>query len=136
MDETSASGWVPPGTKALVVEDSRATRRIFRNLLESLEVEVEDAPDGQAALERLQRGMDDLNVIFCDISMPRMDGFDLCHRLHQADWYDGTPIVMVSTQSDAANVIRALKLGAEDYLPKPFDREVLARILGRVLSHA
>lgn len=131
----SLQATIPPGTHALIVEDSKATRRIFRSLLEGLGVQVSEAEDGEAALALLERIVGDVDVIFSDISMPRMDGFELCHRLQQADWYDGTPLVMVSTQSDAANVIRALKLGAEDYLPKPFERDDLARITGRVINH-
>lgn len=130
-----AQAAIPPDTHALIVEDSRATRRIFRSLLEGMGVRVSEADDGETALALLERSIDEVDVVFSDISMPRMDGFELCHRLQLAPWYDGTPLVMVSTQSDAANVIRALKLGAEDYLPKPFEREDLARITGRVLNH-
>jgi CheY-like chemotaxis protein len=135
-DAAEMSAMIPAGTKALVVEDSAATRRIFRNLLKGLGIECDDAPDGEEALALLQRRLDEFDIIFTDISMPKMDGFELCHSLHQAPWYDGTPLVMVSTQSDASNVIQSLKLGCDDYLPKPFDREVLARIVGRVLNHA
>jgi two-component system chemotaxis response regulator CheY len=126
---------IPPGLKALVVEDSAATRRIFRQQLRSLGIDSAEEPDGAAALGRLEREIGEFAVVYSDISMPRMDGFELCYRLHQAPWYDGTPLVMVSTQSDAGNVIRALKLGAEDYLPKPFDVQSLARITRRVLHH-
>jgi len=77
----------------------------------------------------------DAAIIFSDIQMPTMDGFEFCWRLQQADWYDGTPLVMVSTNSDAASVVRVLKLGADDFIPKPFGREDLAQIIARVLSH-
>ncbi len=129
------TGSLPPGLKALVVEDSAATRRIFRQQLRTLGIDSDEAPDGAAALERLETEIGDFGLVYSDISMPRMDGFELCYRLHQSDWYDGTPLVMVSTQSDASNVIRALKLGAEDYLPKPFDVQTLAQITRRVLHH-
>lgn len=125
----------PPGLRALVVEDSAATRRIFRQHLRTLGIESAEEADGEAALRRLEGEIGDFAVVYSDISMPRMDGFEFCYRLHQVDWYDGTPLVMVSTQSDAGNVIRALKLGAEDYLPKPFAVESLAQITRRVLHH-
>jgi two-component system, chemotaxis family, chemotaxis protein CheY len=126
---------ISPGTRALIVEDSRATRRIFRSLAEELGMVASEAGDGEEALQAVQANPGVFDIIFTDISMPRMDGFELCHRLQQAEWFSGTPLVMVSTQSDAENVIRALKLGADDYLPKPFDKDVLARITGRVLAH-
>ncbi|MBD3222047.1 response regulator, partial [bacterium] len=83
----------------------------------------------------LEAAIDDVTVIFSDIQMPSMDGFEFCWRLQQAPWYDGTPLVMVSTLSDAASVIRVLKLGADDFIPKPFNREDLAQIIERALSH-
>lgn len=135
MAGTATAQILPPGLRALVVEDSRATRRIFRSLLAGLDMQVEEAGDGVDALAFLEGHPGETDVIYADISMPRMDGFDLCYRLQQAPWYDGTPLVMVSTQSDAAVVIRALKLGADDYLPKPFNRSDLVRITQRVLRH-
>jgi two-component system chemotaxis response regulator CheY len=134
-EQTLDAPGIPPGTRACVVEDSTATRRIFRNLLRGLEVDSLEAGDGEEALELLAGEIGTVDIIFSDISMPKVDGFEFCQRLQQAEWYDGTPLVMVSTQSDADNVIRSLKLGADDYLPKPFDTDVLARIMGRVLCH-
>jgi CheY-like chemotaxis protein len=126
---------IPEGTRALVVEDSTATRRIFRSLLTNLGVEVSEAADGEEGLNHLEEKIKETDIIFSDISMPNVDGFEFCYRLQQAPWYDGTPLVMVSTRSDAANVIRTLKYGADDYLPKPFDSRELALIMGRVLAH-
>ncbi len=129
------SAVLPPGSRALMIEDSRTTRRIFRSLLESFGIEVAEANDGKEALEYLEKEMAATDLIFSDIRMPTMDGFEFCYRLQQAQWYDGTPLVMVSTQSDADSVIRVLKLGADDYIPKPFDKDVLAQVIGRVMQH-
>jgi len=126
---------LPAGIRALVVDDSAATRRILRAHLESLRVEVSEAADGGEAYEKLEKGIGSTDLILSDISMPVLDGFELCDRLRSSPWYDGTPIVMVSTQSDAASVIRAFKLGADDYIPKPFEKDLLAQVIGRVLTH-
>ena len=126
---------LPAGIRTLVVDDSAATRRILRAHLESLRIEVSEAADGGEAFETLERDIGSTDLILSDISMPVMDGFELCDRLRGAPWYDGTPIVMVSTQSDAASVIRAFKLGADDYIPKPFEKDLLAQVIGRVLTH-
>ena len=133
----SPSGGIPPGVRVLIVEDSTATRRILTALLrEEFGMVVSEAPDGDQALAQLEQDVSALDLILSDISMPSINGYELCDRLRHADWYDGTPVVMVSTQSDAPSVIRVLKLGAEDPVPKPFDTAILGRVIGRVLAHA
>lgn len=126
---------LPADSLALVVDDSIPTRRIFRGLLDELGLRVEEADDGVQALDILEKRIDEFSLIFSDISMPRMDGFELCHRLQEAAWYDGTPFVLVSTENDAPNVVRGLKLGADDFMPKPFDIDVTAQVIERILEH-
>lgn len=121
--------------RALVADDSKATRRIFRSVFESMGIGITEAADGAEALRILEDEIHEFDLIFTDINMPGMDGFELCHRLQNSEWYDGTPLIMVSTLSDASNVMRALKLGADDYIPKPFDREILTKVIGRVIRH-
>ncbi len=123
------------GLRALVADDSKATRRIFRSIFESMGIGITEASDGAGALRLLEDGNGAFDMIFSDINMPGMDGFELCHHLQNSDWYDGTPLIMVSTLSDACNVMRALKLGADDYIPKPFDLEILTQVIGRVMRH-
>jgi DNA-binding response OmpR family regulator len=129
------SAVLEPGTRAVIIDDSATTRRILRQLLESFGLEVHEENDASAALPYLEKEIGSTQLILSDIVMPTMNGFEFCYRLQHAEWYDGTPLVMVSTQSDADSVIKVLKLGADDYIPKPFDREVLAQVIGRVLSH-
>ena len=126
---------LPPDAHAMVIDDSATMRRIFTNQLQDLGLSVTACNDGREAIDALAREIDRTAIIFSDIQMPTMDGFEFCWRLQQADWYDGTPLVMVSTCSDAASVVRVLKLGADDFIPKPFTREDLAQIVERVLCH-
>ena len=126
---------LPPDAHAVVIDDSATMRRIFAKQLDDLGLEVSAFNDGREALAGLEQQIGRTTIIFSDIQMPTMDGFEFCWRLQQADWYDGTPLVMVSTNSDAASVVRVLKLGADDFIPKPFGREDLAQIIARVLSH-
>ncbi len=126
---------LPLDARAVVIDDSATMRRIFGKQLSDLGLEVAAYNDGREALEALEGEIARTTVIFSDIQMPTMDGFEFCWRLQQASWYDGTPLVMVSTCSDAASVVRTLKLGADDFIPKPFGREDLAQIIERVLSH-
>jgi CheY-like chemotaxis protein len=131
----SLQATLPRDAHAVVIDDSATMRRIFERELGGLGLAVQAYNDGREALEGLERTIDQTTVIFSDIQMPSMDGFEFCWRLQQAPWYDGTPLIMVSTLSDATSVIRVLKLGADDFIPKPFNREDLAQIIERVLSH-
>ncbi len=126
---------LPAGAHAMVIDDSETMRRIFAEQLQDLGLTVTACNDGQEALEILAREIERVTIIFSDIQMPTMDGFEFCWRLQQAAWYDGTPLVMVSTCSDAASVIRVLKLGADDFIPKPFGGDDLAQIIERALCH-
>jgi two-component system chemotaxis response regulator CheY len=125
---------LPSHPKAFIVDDSVPTRRIFRMILEELGFTVNEAVNGKIALEKLEELIKETIIIFSDISMPVMDGFELCFKLMQESWYDGTPFVLVSTESDAKNVIKGLKLGADDFLPKPFDKEIVAQVLLRIFQ--
>lgn len=126
---------LPDNAKALIIDDSVPTRRIFRSILEKIGFEVDEAINGKEALEILEQKLDWYCIIFSDISMPKMDGFELCYKLQRQDWYDGTPFVLVSTESDATNVIKGLKLGADDFMPKPFDQEIAELVIARVMSY-
>lgn len=127
---------LPEHPHAFIVDDSVPTRRIFKMILTDLGFEVEEAVNGRQALEKLQsRERGEFLVVFSDISMPVMDGFEFCYRLQQEPWYDGTPFVLVSTESDARNVIKGLKFGADDFMPKPFDKEIVAQVIMRVMRH-
>ena len=125
---------LPPQPKAFIVDDSVPTRRIFRTILQELGFTVNEAVNGKDALEKLQGLIGETCVIFSDISMPIMDGFEFCFRLMQEPWYDRTPFILVSTESDAKNVIKGLKFGADDFLPKPFDKETVALVLLRLFQ--
>ncbi|GEM_PF-1236054 len=126
---------LPPNPEAFIVDDSVPTRRIFRTILQELGFTVHEAINGKDALEKLPDKIQNCLVIFSDISMPKMDGFEFCYKLQMSPWFDQTPFVLVSTESDARNVIKGLKLGADDFLPKPFDKEIVAQVIERVLQN-
>ncbi|MDR3232644.1 MAG: response regulator [Planctomycetaceae bacterium] len=138
MSEVSVTDQIkallPANPKAFIVDDSVPTRRIFRMILEELGFTVNEAVNGKKALEKLEELIGETVIIFSDISMPEMDGFEFCFTLMQKPWYNGTPFVLVSTESDAANVIKGLKFGADDFLPKPFDKEIVAHVLMRIFQ--
>lgn len=107
----------------LVVDDSRTLRGVLRRILESLGFTVEEAEDGVAALERCRRSMPD--VVFVDWHMPRMDGLAFLLALRREP--EGTrPVVIFCTSVDEIERIQqALEAGADEYVMKPFDRDVV-----------
>lgn len=110
--------------KALVVDDSRAMRLILRNHLAALGFEVRDAVSGRDAFVQLNQ-MEGADIILLDWNMPEMDGFEFLHELRADADHSGTPVVMVTTESEMSQVSRALDAGANEYLMKPFSRESL-----------
>jgi two-component system, chemotaxis family, chemotaxis protein CheY len=110
--------------KALVVDDSRATRTILRKILSSLQFEVVEAPDGAAALEAL-RGNGEFDIALVDWNMPTMDGLEFVHAVRRDPVYDGLRLLMVTTESESTQMKRALDAGANEYVMKPFTADVI-----------
>jgi two-component system chemotaxis response regulator CheY len=110
--------------RALVVDDSRAVRVIIRNILLEMGNEVVEAGDGREALEQL-RQHPDVELVLVDWNMPVMNGLDFIHAVRAQHTYDGVRIVMVTTETESDQVRRALSAGANEYVMKPFSREIL-----------
>lgn len=110
--------------KAMVVDDSRATRVILRNALEREGFTVLEAGDGQQALERLTES-GPLDLALVDWNMPVMNGYELIKSLRAQTSFDGMSIMMVTTESEGAQIQRALDAGANEYVMKPFSPEML-----------
>ncbi|AEE44850.1 response regulator [Cellulomonas fimi] len=108
--------------RALVVDDSRTMRRIVSNVLEGLGFETTHAEHGQQALDVLaQDGAVDLVTV--DWNMPVMDGLELVtHVRKNRDWRSVT-LMMVTTEAEQSQIVRALAAGAHEYLIKPFTAE-------------
>ena len=110
--------------KALVVDDSRAMRRIIAKYLQDLGFEVHEAASGLEALVSAPK-IPGLGLILLDWNMPEMDGRTLLQRLRQDPDFADIPIMMVTTESEMEQVEVALESGASEYLMKPFDRKAL-----------
>ncbi len=109
--------------KALVVDDDRVPADVLAFTLRREGFQIILAYDGEAALERWAKEQPDLIVL--DVSMPRLDGFAVCQRIReQAD----TPIILLTVRGEEDDIVRGLKLGADDYITKPFSpRQLVAR---------
>ena len=111
--------------RVLIVDDEPAIRRFLRTSLSAQGYRVTEVEDGGAALESLRRNPVDLLVL--DLGLPDVDGFEVIRRLRETG--STVPIVVLSSRSDEAGKVKALDLGADDYLTKPFGvEELLARI--------
>ena len=110
--------------RALVVDDSRAMRRIICGIIESIGFEVLTAEYGRAALEVLA-DTKNIQVAFVDWNMPHMDGLELVRSLRRQPQFQNLRILMVTTEIDMARVAEALDAGADEYVMKPFTKEVV-----------
>lgn len=110
--------------RALVVDDSRATRTICRKALQEEGFEVLEAGDGRQALDAL-RASGPLDLALVDWNMPVMTGYELICELRTRREFDPMAIMMVTTETEASQVQRALDAGANEYVMKPFTIDVL-----------
>jgi DNA-binding response OmpR family regulator len=116
-----------PAPRLLVVEDEEAIAEGLAVNFRHKGYRVDLAADGEAALDRLAGGRYDLVVL--DVRLPGIDGFEVCRRLRAAG--DLTPVLMLTARGQPDDVVYGLKLGADDYVTKPFDlAELLARAEG------
>jgi two-component system, OmpR family, KDP operon response regulator KdpE len=110
--------------RILVVDDDSQITRVLRTTLTSQRYDVRVANDGETALEIIKDWSPDL--VITDVSMPNMDGLALCHELRTRSQ---VPIIVISVKEDDRTKVKALDLGADDYVTKPFSMtELLARV--------
>ena len=118
--------------RVLVVDDYEKMRERMCAILGQLGLTISEAPNGVEALKVLQQ--ERFDAVFTDIVMPEMDGFELCEEIRKhSEWMD-MPIVVISTHYDSAYIVKALRHGADDYIPKPIDPETVENVLHRVLT--
>ena len=111
----------------LVVDDNESNRDMLSRRLARLGYTVALAENGQGALARLREGAFDLMLL--DIMMPEMDGYQVLQQIKADDTLRDLPVIVLSALDETASAVRCIELGAEDYLPKPFDSVLLrARI--------
>jgi two-component system chemotaxis response regulator CheY len=112
----------------MIVDDSRATRTIIKKMLNEVGFEVFEAVDGLDALRRLKE-IGQTDVLLVDWNMPEMNGYDLVCAIRGDRQYDKVPLMMVTSETEMAQVTKALEAGANEYVMKPFTKEVIAEKL-------
>ena len=114
---------------AMVIDDSRAMRAILARMLRALGFEVIEAANGQEALDRLQTSRELPVVALVDWNMPVMNGLDFVTKVRARDEWRNIALMMVTTESEYSQIVRALAAGAHEYVIKPFTEEAIAEKL-------
>jgi twitching motility two-component system response regulator PilG len=118
------------GLKVMVIDDSKTIRRSAEVLLKKEGCEVVTATDGFEALAKIAEHQPD--IIFVDIMMPRLDGYQTCALIKNNRAFKSTPVVMLSSKDSIFDRARGRVVGSEQYLTKPFTREDL---VGAITEH-
>ena len=107
----------------LVVDDSSVIRKVARRILEGLEFQIAEAENGEEAIEACRRQIPD--AILLDWNMPKMDGYEFLRVLRRLPGGDQPKVVFCTTENDVAHIARALHAGANEYIMKPFDKDIV-----------
>jgi two-component system chemotaxis response regulator CheY len=109
--------------RCLIVDDSSVIRKVARRILENFGFTVLEASDGRQALDACGKEMPE--AILLDWNMPVMDGFDFLRALRSMPSGDKPKVVFCTTENDLAHIARAMHAGADEYIMKPFDKEIV-----------
>ncbi|MBL6934201.1 MAG: response regulator [Alphaproteobacteria bacterium] len=107
----------------LIVDDSKVIRTVARRILEKLSFETAEAEDGKVALEYCQKQLPD--AVLLDWNMPVMSGIDFLHELRKLDGGDKPVVIFCTTENDLRHIQEAIQAGANEYIMKPFDSEII-----------
>jgi len=107
----------------LIVDDSGIIRKVARRILESLEFQILEVENGEQAFETCHRELPD--AILLDWNMPKMDGYDFLRALRCLPGGERPKVVLCTTENDVAHIARALQAGANEYIMKPFDKDIV-----------
>ncbi len=107
----------------LIVDDSKVIRMVARKIMQELEFEITEAADGQLALDACDKSMPD--AILLDWNMPVMDGIEFLRELRKRPGGDAPVVVFCTTENDLKHIQEAIEAGANEYIMKPFDSEII-----------
>ena len=110
--------------RALVIDDSRTMRRIIAGILHPLGFDTVEAADGQQALDALEAGLD-VDLACIDWNMPNLDGLGFVSAVRKERRWRDVTLMMVTTESEHGQIVRALAAGAHEYLIKPFTPDAI-----------
>lgn len=117
-------------TTCLIVDDSKVVRKLARRIVEPLGFDISEAEDGKQALDQCLKTMPDF--ILLDWHMPVMTGIEFIRALRAAPGGDTPKVVFCTTENDYNRILEAIQAGANEYMMKPFDEEILKGKLAQV----
>tara|TARA_Y100000052_G_C2913175_1_gene63736 strand:- start:1 stop:366 length:366 start_codon:yes stop_codon:yes gene_type:complete len=109
--------------RCLIVDDSRVVRKVARRIVEDLKFTTEEAADGSEALTACRNHMPD--AVLLDWNMPVMNGIDFLRALRREPGGDSPIVVFCTTENDMEHISEAIRSGANEYIMKPFDSEII-----------
>ncbi len=107
----------------LIVDDSKVIRMVARKILQELEFKTDEAADGKVALAACQRKMPD--VVLLEWNMPVMDGIEFLRELRGLPGGEAPKVIFCTTENDIEHIQEAIDAGADEYIMKPFDSEII-----------
>ncbi|MBI5044161.1 MAG: response regulator [Nitrospirae bacterium] len=119
--------------KILVADDNRNIIELVKMEFEILDYDVVTAYDGEDALKKIEKENPDLVIL--DVMMPKINGFDICMKLRDNPTYKDLPIVMLTAKGQEKDKFWGRQVGADEYVTKPFEPEVLEQIVHNLLEH-
>ena len=122
----------PSDYTVMIVDDSAMDRKIMREALKELGVNIIEAKDGMEALNLLKQN--DIDAMLIDIEMPRMDGYTLAQEIRKYNKYRKLPLIAVTSRSTKADRVRGVEVGMNEYITKPYTKEYLQNVIRRNLK--
>lgn len=120
--------------KIMIIDDSEMIRNFHCYILKSAGFEVITAIDGADALEKIYSSSEKLDMVVTDINMPNMDGYTFIERLREDEEYEDLPIIIVSTEDELKDMQRGYQAGANIYIVKPTEPDVLVENIRMLLK--
>ena len=111
--------------RVLIIDDAKAMRIILKQIIQSIGGQVEEAGNGKEGLEKL-KSMGQADLVLVDWNMPEMNGLDFVRAVRADPNYRKLPIMMVTTETEASQMGKALAAGANEYITKPFTKDTIA----------
>ena len=119
--------------KAIVIDDARVMRLILASALSEVGFEVRQAANGKDALALLESASDVISLALVDWNMPEMNGLEFVRQVRADGRFADLKLIMVTTENEVEQVVKALEAGADEYVMKPFTNEIIAdklRLMG------
>lgn len=117
----------------LIVDDAKVNRLILREMLDE-DYQVLEACDGNEAIDLIREHVEELSLILLDIVMPGMDGFQVLSMMNRYHWTDSVPVIVISADDSDASINKCYKLGATDYIRRPFDYTIVSNRVANTIT--